>query len=532
MGFDLDEPGWQKNKGLRIVGAGHRLELPWPELASFPPYGAVRTRTDLDEILARHAAEGRRPAHGAHHVTGPVLDERTGRVVGVTAKPVDDRGRRVGDEVTYRAPVVVACDGVSARLAIALGIERRENRPMGVAVRAYYETPRHDDPWMESWLELWDGKPGREQPAARLRLDLRRRRRHGQRRARHPQHLARPSSSVDYKQILHALAGHDARGVGLPRREPGRPRSARPRCRWASTASRTTPAACCWSATPAAWSTRSTARASTTPSRPARWPPTTVIVQALARPDGPARERVLAGLRRGAGRGLRRLLHPRPRVRQDDRQPHVHEAGDASTACRGTTLMRFTAQADGQPDRPARRRRLGPHHQRAQQDRARRLTRAAPARTAHQPAAARRHEGRQDAWSSTPRCIALAACWPRDSRSSRSPSASLTGPKRYNRAKLDSYECGIEPTPQPVGGGRVPGEVLHHRDALHRLRHRDRLPLPVGRLLRRDAASSGSSRWSSSSPRCSWRTPTSGDAADWSGTDPWVSRRSSRAACC
>ena len=30
------------------------------------------------------------------------------------------------------------------------------------------------------------------------------------------------------------------------------------------------------------------------------------------------------------------------------------------------------------------------------------------------------------------------------------------GPKRYNRAKLDSYECGIEPTPQPIGGGRFP----------------------------------------------------------------------------
>ena len=30
------------------------------------------------------------------------------------------------------------------------------------------------------------------------------------------------------------------------------------------------------------------------------------------------------------------------------------------------------------------------------------------------------------------------------------------GPSRYNRARLDSYECGIEPTPQPVGGGRFP----------------------------------------------------------------------------
>ena len=34
--------------------------------------------------------------------------------------------------------------------------------------------------------------------------------------------------------------------------------------------------------------------------------------------------------------------------------------------------------------------------------------------------------------------------------------SSHIGPKRYNRAKLDSYECGIEPTPQPVGGGRFP----------------------------------------------------------------------------
>ncbi|MGH3348767.1 MAG: NADH-quinone oxidoreductase subunit A [Nocardioides sp.] len=34
--------------------------------------------------------------------------------------------------------------------------------------------------------------------------------------------------------------------------------------------------------------------------------------------------------------------------------------------------------------------------------------------------------------------------------------SALVGPKRYNRAKLDSYECGIEPTPQAIGGGRFP----------------------------------------------------------------------------
>lgn len=33
----------------------------------------------------------------------------------------------------------------------------------------------------------------------------------------------------------------------------------------------------------------------------------------------------------------------------------------------------------------------------------------------------------------------------------------LIGPRRYNRAKLDAYECGIEPTPLPAGAsGRLP----------------------------------------------------------------------------
>src|SRR5690606_38945866 len=69
--------------------------------------------------------------------------------------------KRAGDEVTFRAPLVVAADGVSARVALGLGIEKRMDRPMGVAVRTYFKTPRHDDEWMESWLELWDGEPGR-----------------------------------------------------------------------------------------------------------------------------------------------------------------------------------------------------------------------------------------------------------------------------------------------------------------------------------------------------------------------------------
>lgn len=159
LGIDVEEPGWAKNQGLRIVGGGHRLELPWPELTDFPGFGLVRTRLDFDDILARHALKLGARLHERTAVTGPLVDE-SGRITGVTARPVDDNGRKSGDEVSFRAPVVIAADGNSSRLSLAAGLQKRDDRPMGVAVRTYYTSPRHDDDWMESWLELWDGTPG------------------------------------------------------------------------------------------------------------------------------------------------------------------------------------------------------------------------------------------------------------------------------------------------------------------------------------------------------------------------------------
>ena len=155
------EDGWLRNKGLRVHGGGHRLEIPWPELASFPSYGLTRTRRDFDAILAEHARKAGAQVQERMNVSGALRDERTGRVVGVVARPVDDDGHRAGDPVEVRARTVIAADGVSSRLATDLGITKRTDRPMGVAVRTYFRTPRHDDEWMESWLELWDGAPGK-----------------------------------------------------------------------------------------------------------------------------------------------------------------------------------------------------------------------------------------------------------------------------------------------------------------------------------------------------------------------------------
>ena len=154
LGVDTSpEAGWLRNKGLRILGGGVRMELDWPDLASFPGYGLTRTRLDFDELLARQAQKVGAELLTRHNVTGPLLDE-AGRVVGVTA--------RVGGEtVDFRAPLVLAADGVSARLALSLGMAKREDRPIGVAVRRYYRSPaRHDDEYLESWLELRSRESG------------------------------------------------------------------------------------------------------------------------------------------------------------------------------------------------------------------------------------------------------------------------------------------------------------------------------------------------------------------------------------
>jgi geranylgeranyl reductase family protein len=153
MGVPIGEQdGWLQNKGLRIIGGGVRLELPWPELSSYPGYGLVRSRLDFDETLARTAQKaGARLLEGVT-VTAPVLDD-SGRIAGVQARPT---GQPDEKERQYRARVVVAADGNSSRLSLAMGLGKRDDRPLGVAVRTYYTSPRHDDDYLESWLDLWD----------------------------------------------------------------------------------------------------------------------------------------------------------------------------------------------------------------------------------------------------------------------------------------------------------------------------------------------------------------------------------------
>ena len=151
------EQGYRSNRGLRLVAGGRTVEFPWPELTDFPSYGLVRTRAGFDEDLARHAV-----AAGAqiieHRSVQDVLRDDTGRIVGLRAAVMDPAtGRRTAQTEDHRADLVLAADGNSTRTAVAAGLHRRQDRPMGVAVRTYYRSPRSELDWMEGWLELADG---------------------------------------------------------------------------------------------------------------------------------------------------------------------------------------------------------------------------------------------------------------------------------------------------------------------------------------------------------------------------------------
>src|SRR6195952_6060725 len=83
MGIDVSEAaGWLHNRGLRVIGGGQRLHLDWPDLTSFPPFGLVRPRADLDAMLAQQAVSAGARLFESTSVTAPILDN-DGLAVGV-----------------------------------------------------------------------------------------------------------------------------------------------------------------------------------------------------------------------------------------------------------------------------------------------------------------------------------------------------------------------------------------------------------------------------------------------------------------
>jgi geranylgeranyl reductase family protein len=144
--------------GLRSIAFGRTLELEWPETPGYPRYGYVVTRHDLDQVVAERAAKAGAVLWQGSEAVEPVVEG--GRVTGAVVRrkpeaggPADGDGA-VTTEV--RARYVVVADGANSRFGRAVGTTRNRAWPQGMAIRGYYTSPRHDEPWIESHLDVRD----------------------------------------------------------------------------------------------------------------------------------------------------------------------------------------------------------------------------------------------------------------------------------------------------------------------------------------------------------------------------------------
>lgn len=141
--------GWARQDGLRMYGGGVVLDLPWPELDDFPAHSVTATRSLFDHTLARNAVKAGAQLMEEAEVTGPVYSTSSEqRVAGVTYRTVS------GLEGEIRAPITVVADGGSSRFSVSLGLHRHPKRPMGVAVRTYYRSPRSAMTVLEGFLDV------------------------------------------------------------------------------------------------------------------------------------------------------------------------------------------------------------------------------------------------------------------------------------------------------------------------------------------------------------------------------------------
>jgi geranylgeranyl reductase family protein len=136
--------------GLRSHAFGRTLELSWPSHPSLPPYGYVITRKDLDALVAERAAKAGAAVWDGTEALEPLTE--AGLVRGAL---VQSKGSS-GPPAEVRARYTVVADGANSRFGRSLGTSRNRAYPLGMAIRGYWTSPRHDEPWIDSWLDIRD----------------------------------------------------------------------------------------------------------------------------------------------------------------------------------------------------------------------------------------------------------------------------------------------------------------------------------------------------------------------------------------
>ena len=150
MGIDTSDPRFERNEGLRIYSRKTMLELRWPDLRDFPGYGLTMTRSSFDELLVRTAEKAGATIRERTEALAPIRDRDL--VSGASVRVLDD-----DEQLEIRARYVIAADGASSRFAQHVGVQRDGSKPLGIAARRYYRVERHPGPWLEVWMDLWEG---------------------------------------------------------------------------------------------------------------------------------------------------------------------------------------------------------------------------------------------------------------------------------------------------------------------------------------------------------------------------------------
>jgi geranylgeranyl reductase family protein len=147
MGVALDQ--YHRYDGLRAIAHGRSIEMRWPDHPVYPSYGYVVRRCDLDPLVAYNAADAGATLHTGTEAMRPLFD--SGRLAGAVV-----RDTQTDVEREIRARYVVVADGANSRFGRALGSSRDRTYPMGMAIRTYFESPLHAEPWIESALDVRD----------------------------------------------------------------------------------------------------------------------------------------------------------------------------------------------------------------------------------------------------------------------------------------------------------------------------------------------------------------------------------------
>ena len=135
--------------GLRSIAHGLTLELEWPRHDGYPTYGYVVTRRNLDEMVADQAVKAGATLWPATEALEPLIEN--GLVVGAVVQRKES-----GTTEAVRGRYLLVADGANSRFGRALGTARSRRYPLGMAIRGYFRSPRHDEPWIESHLDLRD----------------------------------------------------------------------------------------------------------------------------------------------------------------------------------------------------------------------------------------------------------------------------------------------------------------------------------------------------------------------------------------